>query len=360
MSQDILRQLRERIDQYSVGMTASAAGSEMVVLERLFTPEEAAVYLAMSRRLEPVASIAEKIGMPGKDAGRILERMKDKGLVFPRTWKGRKYYAAAPFMHGFFEHQLYRRDPDPELPRLIEDYLTGGFIPKTRSLRTIPIQADLPGEKQVLPYDDVRAIIHDKERIGLFECACGHHLKTLGMRSCTHSGEVCIAFDFYAEYPIEEIGYGRWITRAEALGVIDYAEEHGLVHQTGGDARNVECICNCCPDCCTILRFLKQLPNPGRVLSSNYLPRYDEGKCLSCGACVARCPMKALSLSEDTVAIDHERCIGCGLCVAACPSGARTLDMKPDDLLRRPPSPEKYSFMRSSVDFRADLPDTDG
>ena len=49
MSQDILRQLRERIDQYSVGMTASAAGSEMVVLERLFTPEEARPFLAGGR-----------------------------------------------------------------------------------------------------------------------------------------------------------------------------------------------------------------------------------------------------------------------------------------------------------------------
>ncbi|HWR67505.1 MAG TPA: 4Fe-4S binding protein [Desulfomonilia bacterium] len=357
MAQDIFKQLQERIDQYSVGMTASATGKEIAVLKRLFSSEEATVYLALSRRLEPVPSIAVKTGLSEEEAGRILACMTAKGLLFPKTWKGRKYYAAAPFMHGFFEHQLYRKDPDPELPGLIEDYLTGGFFPKTRSLRTIPIQAGLPDRKRILHYDDVRAIIRDKERIGLFDCACGHHLKTLGLRSCSHSGETCIAFDFYAEYPIEEIGYGRWINQNEALGVIDYAEEHGLVHQAGGDARNVECICNCCPDCCTILRFLKQLPNPGRVMSSNYVPRYDEGMCRSCGCCVKRCPMKAISLAGETMVINHERCIGCGLCVAACPSGARSLDMKPEDQVRRPPSPEKYSFMRSSIDFRADLPD---
>ena len=357
MTQDIYRQLQERVDQYSVGMTASAGGKEIAVLKRLFSPEEAAVYLAMGRKLEPVAAIAAKTGLSEGDAGSILAGMTKKGLLFPKTWKGVKYYAAAPFMHGFFEHQLYRGDPDLELTRLIEDYLTDGFFPRARSLRTIPIQADLPDGKRVLPYDDVRSIIEGKERIGLFKCACGHHLKTLGQRKCTHSEEVCMAFDFYAEDPIEEIGVGRWITRTEALGVIDYAEEHGLVHQAGGDARNVECICNCCPDCCTILRFLKLLPNPGRVLSSNYLPRYDGATCVTCGLCVKRCPMKALSLAEDFIAVDAERCIGCGLCVAGCPSGARTIARKPDELLRRPPSPEKYSFMRSSVDFRSDVED---
>ena len=355
MERDIYQELRERIDQYSVGMSASGSGKEIAILRRLFSEEEALVYLALSRRLEPVRSVAAKTGMSEKEAARILERMKEKGLVFPKTSRGEKYYAAAPFMHGFFEHQLYRKDPDPELPRLIEDYLTGGFFPRTRTLRTIPIRAELPDHKKVLPFDDVREIIRSKDRIGLFECACGHHLKTLGLRRCTHSGEVCIAFDFYAEYPIEEAGAGRWISQAEALNVVEYAEEQGLVHQVGGDARNVECVCNCCPDCCTILRFLKLLPNPGRVLSSNYTPGFDGEKCTACGACVKICPMKALRLDGETMVTETERCIGCGLCVSACTHGARTVLLKPDGVIRRPPSPEKYTFMRSSVDFWADL-----
>ncbi|HPC47803.1 MAG TPA: 4Fe-4S binding protein, partial [Deltaproteobacteria bacterium] len=276
-------------------------------------------------------------------------------LVFPKTFRGERYYAAAPFMHGFFEHQLYRKDPDPELPRLIEDYLAGGFMPRSRALRTIPIKADLPDGRKVLPYDDVREIISGKERIGLFECACGHHMKSLGHSRCTHAPEVCIAFDFYAEYPIEEAGVGRWISHREALSVIDYAEERGLVHQAGGDARNVECICNCCSDCCTILRFLKQLPNPGMVLSSNYTPAYDREKCTLCGACVKICPMKALGLSEEGIGFDAGRCIGCGVCARACTHGARSVVLKPEGSIRKPPSPGKYTFMRSSLDFWADL-----
>jgi hypothetical protein len=128
-------------------MTASAAGSEMVVLERLFTPEEAGVYLAMSRRSSRSHPLQRRSACP-KRCRPHPRAHEGQGPGVPEDVKGRKYYAAAPFMHGFFEHQLYRRDPDPELPRLIEDYLTGGFIPKTRSLRTIPIQADLPARNR--------------------------------------------------------------------------------------------------------------------------------------------------------------------------------------------------------------------
>ncbi len=356
MGQDIYRELQERIDQYSVGMVATDSGREIAILERLFTREEARVYLAMSRRLEPVAVIAERAGMAEKEAGDVLAGMLEKGLLFPKTWNGIRYYAAAPFMHGFFEHQVYRRDPDPELPRVIEDYLTGGFFPKARTLRTIPVQTELPDHKRVLPYDDVREIIMSKERIGLFRCACGHHLKTLGQRKCTHSEETCLGFDFYGEYPIDEMGFGRWITREEALKILDYAEEQGLVHQVGGDDRNAECICNCCPDCCSILRFLKQLPNPGRYLSSNYVPVRDESLCISCGACAEKCSMKAVTMDGDVLSFNAERCIGCGVCVKACTHGARSMAMKPEDKVRKPPAPEKYTFMRSSLDFHSDLP----
>jgi len=146
-------------------------------------------------------------------------------------------------------------------------------------------------------------------------------------------------------------------TREEALEVLERAAEKGLVHQTGGDARNVECICNCCADCCGILRMVKRLPNPGRFLSSNYVPRVIAEECTSCGVCEDRCPMDAIKVSDDAFEINRERCIGCGVCASGCPAGAIVMERKPDDQVRRPPSPEKYTFMRSSLDFRADVED---
>lgn len=47
----------------------------------------------------------------------------------------------------------------------------------------------------------------------------------------------------------------------------------------------------------------------------------DKETCVGCGACVAICPVGAISL-EDKACIDADSCIGCGACVNVCPVGA--------------------------------------
>lgn len=50
----------------------------------------------------------------------------------------------------------------------------------------------------------------------------------------------------------------------------------------------------------------------------------DLGDCEGCGACVERCPSKAISLDTETgqARIDHSRCLTCGYCAPVCPERA--------------------------------------
>lgn len=46
------------------------------------------------------------------------------------------------------------------------------------------------------------------------------------------------------------------------------------------------------------------------------------GDCVSCGACAALCPVRAID-KDDSRQVDGEACISCMRCVAVCPRGAR-------------------------------------
>ncbi len=59
-----------------------------------------------------------------------------------------------------------------------------------------------------------------------------------------------------------------------------------------------------------------------------YLPKLievDTEKCVSCGACVALCPMEAITIDEEaSINFNKEKCVGstCSVCVDACPARA--------------------------------------
>jgi ferredoxin len=44
--------------------------------------------------------------------------------------------------------------------------------------------------------------------------------------------------------------------------------------------------------------------------------------CISCGACVAGCPVECITEGDSKYVIDGEACISCGACADVCPVGA--------------------------------------
>jgi len=54
----------------------------------------------------------------------------------------------------------------------------------------------------------------------------------------------------------------------------------------------------------------------------------DRHRCIYCGACVAVCPVRALTLRETRVDVDESKCIQCASCEKACPAAAIKVQKK--------------------------------
>jgi len=72
-------------------------------------------------------------------------------------------------------------------------------------------------------------------------------------------------------------------------------------------------------------KVVKAFRKRGVTVSLPKLIEVDMEKCISCGSCVALCPVEAISLAEDSsVVFSKDKCVGstCSACVDACPARA--------------------------------------
>lgn len=338
MASDVYDQLREQLDQYSVGFPTTASGVEIKILERLFTEEEARMYLNLSMMLETPEAVAERLKQDPDEVARLLEQMAERGLLFRLRKEGSAKYGAAPYVVGIYEYQLKTMDQD--LAKLCEQYFEESFAHdtsvKTVPMRTIPVNKSLNVSWPVAPYEDVREIIKSKEKIAVANCICRVQQAKLG-QECDKPLEACFMFGSHAKYYVER-GMGRWVSQKESLQILDRCEEAGLVPQPF-NAQNPGGLCNCCGDCCASLRSIKKHPRPVERVVSNYYAEVDPDLCASCETCLERCQMDAITMGPDDVAVvDLDRCIGCGLCVTTCAAEAIRLEPKPEKERRNPPA----------------------
>ncbi|MBI9082466.1 MAG: 4Fe-4S binding protein [Desulfobacterales bacterium] len=344
MTQDIYHQLREQLDQYSIGFPASKSGVEIQILKKLFTEEAAAMYLDMTLFLETPADIAARAGRDPETTAALCEQMAGNGLIFRYRKKETVRYAAVPFVVGSYEFQL--KNMDEELAALCEQYMTEALFDLDRSvqvpIRTIPVNKSIDGSTTVASHDDARAILKSKEKIAIAECICRVQQHKTG-NMCEKPLEVCFVFGSHADYYVEN-GLARFIGLEEALSIQDKCEAYGLVNQPF-NVINPGGMCNCCGDCCGVLRALNRHPRPVDLVLTNYQAAVDGDECTACGLCEERCQVNAITYDDDGIAmVDENRCIGCGLCVTTCPAEAIRLQPVPEDRRRTPPKNEQALF----------------
>jgi ferredoxin len=350
---DVYERLAAKLDGLPHGFPRTSSGVELRILNRIFSPADAELALRLLPVPETAAAIAARLGRPVEELRPLLDGMVSRGQIAAMHLRGEKNYGLAPFVIGIYEFQLPHMDA--ELAEMFEEYApdllktVGGHKPALA--RVVPVNARIEAHAQTLAYEDMRAMLLAARSFHLQECICRKEQAALG-KPCSHPLETCMAFSSLEDAYEGTLpaGFGRRITKEEALAVLDLAEREGLVHCTYNVQEKQMFVCNCCSCCCGFLRAVNEFEAPHMLLRSNWVSAIDAGSCTACGECAApRCPMDAIAENEGSFSVNGERCIGCGVCTTACPSDAATLKPRPRAEQTKPPKTiVSWAFRRAA------------
>jgi len=62
----------------------------------------------------------------------------------------------------------------------------------------------------------------------------------------------------------------------------------------------------------------KRFGNLHPVETTQFIAKVNRETCTDCGKCVKACPVDAIEIEDDQVAVIEELCLGCGVCVRNC------------------------------------------
>ncbi len=338
MSDDAYRRLARQLDAIPNGFPPAESGSDLRLLQKLFTPEEAALAAHMTAHREPAASIAARAGVGAEVAMGLLKAMARRELIRVGREDRQITFGLLPFVVGFYEGQLARMDR--ELAELFEAYFRetmGGIATWSPAVhRVIPVEEAVPAGIEFYAYERASALLEDAKAWAVRDCICRVQQKLLG-KGCDRPTENCIAFGPFPGM-FDGVAAMRPIAKDEALHILREAENAGLVHSPGNYRDGHFYICNCCSCCCAVLRTVAEFGMPTAIARADFVAVADEGICAACGECVDRCQFAALSLSEGYCQVDPARCVGCGLCVTVCDPGALRLERRPAGEVLPPPA----------------------
>jgi electron transport complex protein RnfB len=340
---EIYVKLRDRMNSLAFGYGPTDSGVEFSLLERFFTPEEAAYVLEMEiDKFFTADEYAKVSGRKVDTAEKILEDMALKGLIYRACPEGeKKSYRVVPVAHGFLEFgvDMVEKDIKEGKADWLQDYGAHAAeiwgkqwfgSTEVPFFRSVPINSNLVVENELLPFDDGAALIKSKKLFAVSKCLCRITTAASGGYDDPRK-EVCLAFDDMARFYID-IGIGRELTMQEAIDLIEESVKLGLCLHVA-NSKEGEVMCSCAVDRCGLLQMTKTFGGPATAHVSHYKVEIDRSKCSGCGTCVTKCPTKCSSLDDakKSVVSEPDRCVGCGQCVSNCPTGARSLVKKDDD-----------------------------
>ncbi|MFX0008429.1 MAG: 4Fe-4S dicluster-binding protein [Promethearchaeota archaeon] len=290
-----------------------------------------------------------------------VEILAKKGFIFNQpNSKGKMVYRLMPLvMVGAFEYSFMKKiefnKENEEMARLFEKLFNemGDFVqmnyntilplfenmpPMDRTVSfsdnniggeeikiAVNEELDVPIEK-IMISQKVEEIINKFDDIAVGHCFCRHHQDLLS-NPCkqTNLRENCFTFGKSARFVAEQ-GFGRLISKNEALSILEASKKDGLVHKAWHPHSDISqpetSICNCCKYCCGTFDWWRT-GTVAMINSTNFLAEIDKNKCIGCGTCLEKCPVDAVQGDDNNKAeVDKDLCIGCGVCAYFCPENA--------------------------------------
>lgn len=331
MSDGTYERLARAMERLPNGFARTPSGVEMLLLERMYSPEEARVACELGVEPQSPDEIAGRAGVDADEAAALLQEMAGRGAVRPvGSEGGETAYRLAPF------RGQPRGDMDHQFVHMYEEYLAEGgaaasMAPRPATFRVLPATSAVKTER-IVPHEDARRYLLEAKSFRVVDCICRVRQRHIG-NPCRFPERVCLFLTTAERPPTPDD-----ITRDEALAILDRAEEIGLVHTCFNHAAGIGVICNCCDCCCVPLRAITSWGIEGSPAHSSYYAVIDAEECTGCGTCIGRCLVGALHDHDGVTAVDRERCIGCGVCVTGCPNDVARLQRKPDEEIVQPPA----------------------
>lgn len=206
------------------------------------------------------------------------------------------------------------------------DTYHGKAVPLEAAKRLVQINEEIriSDLEQVIPYKRARSIImKNPDHIVALDCPCraARENPCLPLDVCLIVGDPFASF--IREHHPER---SRWITREEAISILQVEDERGHVHHAFFKDAMLErfyAICNCCECCCGAMHAHRT--GTPMLASSGYISHVDEDLCIGCSDCNSYCQFHALEVVDGINHVSYEKCMGCGICSSKCEHGALSL-----------------------------------
>jgi len=294
------------------------------ILDRLLTKDEVKFMLSFKERRvgRTTKWLADENHMSLDEAQKIIDHLLWIGILEQNRDNEDQHiqYCIPKWVVGSGEYMVEHPtlcDDHPEVATMFNlapqepVALAGKLVPPGGAgigMHVIPVEKAISAESKSVSVEHLSHWLNKYDKFCKMVCACRKAQRIRGEGVGDIEGYMCIGVGDIAEFLVTSGKDAQYITREEALEIIERAERKGYVHQItnlDGPDRIVG-ICNCSPGSCYGLRT-SQLFNTPNMSRSAYRAHVDCDKCVACGKCVEVCPAGAAKLGQKLCLKDGTR-----------------------------------------------------